>query len=82
MSAGTRANRMRNASRATATANPVPISCRRRCPPGTKEPKTAIMMTAAPVMTPLTRVMPSCTARALSWSACHSSWTRLSRNTW
>jgi hypothetical protein len=40
------------------------------------------MMIAAPVMMPLTLLMPSCTARALSWWACHSSWMRLSRNTW
>jgi hypothetical protein len=40
-------------------------SCSRRRPPSTKEPRTAIMMIAVPVTTPLTWMRPPCMALAL-----------------
>lgn len=82
ISAGTRRVRSTNASSATAAASPVPNIATTRSPLSTKAPNTAIMMTAAELITRPVSARPMRTARALSPVRRHSSYILLTRKTW
>ncbi len=66
MNAGTRTPRTTVASMSTASAMLKPSALIRTTDESAKAPKTATMMSAAPVMTPPVIPIPSSTARALS----------------
>ena len=80
--AGTRSVRRTKASRATAAARAMPNMAITRSPLRTKARKTEIMMTAAELITRLVSARPTRTARRLSPVSSHSSYIRLTRNTW
>ena len=82
MAAGTSTVRRTNASRATAAASPMPNSAMTRWPPNENARNTQIMIVAAAVMTRAVSVWPVRMARRLSRPCTHSSFIRLTRNTW
>ena len=82
MSAGTSSVRSTKASSATAAARPMPNIAMIRSPLSTNAPKTAIMITAAELITRPVSARPTRTARRLSPVSRHSSYIRLTRKTW
>ena len=66
----------------TAAAMPSPIILTVRSVVRVKAKKTTVMMAAAALMTRPLVAWPIRTARGLSRRLSHSSWIRLTRNTW
>ena len=82
MLAGSSTDRISVASISRETATPKPICWNMTRSPAAKPPKTAMMMSAAPVMSRAVELTPKATEPGVSPVCVYRSLIRLSRNTW